>query len=130
MRTGHQQSQVSISQNSGYKSQSRNFRWNKGARYVPHYLIAVREEVGDECAHAQLIADRFSFDTEIHPYQHPAKRLKLFRRVSHGWQPGLSSSGLLLSSFSMLWTKTEDSLLGEERNRRERWPSGKVAKAS
>jgi hypothetical protein len=64
MRTGHQQSQVSISQNSGYKSQSRNFRWNKGARYVPHYLIAVREEVGDECAHAQLIADRFAFDTD------------------------------------------------------------------
>jgi hypothetical protein len=59
MRTGHQPSQVSISQNSGYKSQSRNFRWNKGARYVPHYLITIREEVGDECAHAQLIADKF-----------------------------------------------------------------------
>jgi hypothetical protein len=23
----------------------------------PHYLIAVREEAGDECAHAQLLAD-------------------------------------------------------------------------
>jgi hypothetical protein len=27
--------------------------------YVPYYLIAVHEEAGDECAHAQLIADRF-----------------------------------------------------------------------
>jgi hypothetical protein len=25
----------------------------------PYYLIAVHEEAGDECAHAQLIADRF-----------------------------------------------------------------------
>jgi hypothetical protein len=88
----------------------------------PYYLIVVHEEAGDECAHAQLIADRFCYDTEIHPYQRPAKRLELFRRLSHGWQLGLSSSsGLLLSSFSMLWTKTEDSLLGEERNRWERW---------
>jgi hypothetical protein len=59
MRTGHQQSQVSISQNSGYKSQYRNFTWNKGARYVPSYLIAVHEEAGNECAREQLKADRF-----------------------------------------------------------------------
>jgi hypothetical protein len=26
--------------------------------YVPYYLITVHEEAGDECAHAQLIADR------------------------------------------------------------------------
>jgi hypothetical protein len=26
---------------------------------LPYYLIAVHEEAGDECAHAQLIADRF-----------------------------------------------------------------------
>jgi hypothetical protein len=25
----------------------------------PYYLIAIHEEAGDECAHAQLIADRF-----------------------------------------------------------------------
>jgi hypothetical protein len=36
-----------------------NFRWSKGVRYVPYYLIVVHEEAGDECAHAQLIADRF-----------------------------------------------------------------------
>jgi hypothetical protein len=31
----------------------------KGTRCVPSYLTAVHEEEGDECAHAQLIADRF-----------------------------------------------------------------------
>jgi hypothetical protein len=34
------------------------FRWSRGVRYVPYYLITVHEEAGDECAHAQLIADR------------------------------------------------------------------------
>jgi hypothetical protein len=34
------------------------FRWSRGVRYVPYYLIVVHEEAGDECAHAQLIADR------------------------------------------------------------------------
>jgi hypothetical protein len=28
-------------------------------RYIPYYLIAVHEEAGDECVHAQLIAGRF-----------------------------------------------------------------------
>jgi hypothetical protein len=31
----------------------------KGTRCVSYSLIAVHEEAGDECAHAQLIADRF-----------------------------------------------------------------------
>jgi hypothetical protein len=31
----------------------------KGTRCIPYYLIAVHEEAGDECAHEQLIADRF-----------------------------------------------------------------------
>jgi hypothetical protein len=31
----------------------------KGTWCVPSYIIAVHEEAGDECAHAQLIADRF-----------------------------------------------------------------------
>jgi hypothetical protein len=31
---------------------------SRGVRYVPYYLIAVHEEVGNECAHAQLIAGR------------------------------------------------------------------------
>jgi hypothetical protein len=26
---------------------------------LPYYLIAVHEEAGDECAHEQLIADRY-----------------------------------------------------------------------
>jgi hypothetical protein len=34
------------------------FRWSRGVRYVPYYLIAIHEEADDECAHAQLIADR------------------------------------------------------------------------
>jgi hypothetical protein len=33
-------------------------RWNKKVQGAfPYYLIAVHEEVDDECAHAQLIAD-------------------------------------------------------------------------
>jgi hypothetical protein len=39
--------------------QYRNFRWSKVVRCVPYYHIAVHEGVGDECAHEQLIADRF-----------------------------------------------------------------------
>jgi hypothetical protein len=31
----------------------------KGTRSVPYSLVAVHEEAGDECAHGQLIADRF-----------------------------------------------------------------------
>jgi hypothetical protein len=40
-------------------SQHRHFIWGKGVGYVPYYLIAVHEEADDECAHAQLITDRF-----------------------------------------------------------------------
>jgi hypothetical protein len=40
-------------------SQYWKFRWSKGVRCFPYYLIAVHEEVGDECAHEQLMADRF-----------------------------------------------------------------------
>jgi hypothetical protein len=40
-------------------SQYREFRWNKGTRYVLYYLIAVHEEAADEGAHEQLTADRF-----------------------------------------------------------------------
>jgi hypothetical protein len=40
----------------------REFRWSKGVRGVPYYVIAVHEEVGDECAHEQLIADRFHLE--------------------------------------------------------------------
>jgi hypothetical protein len=32
----------------------------KGTRCIPYYLITVHEEAADECAHEQLIADRFS----------------------------------------------------------------------
>jgi hypothetical protein len=33
-------------------------RWNKKVQGAfPYYLIAVREEAGDECVYAQLIAD-------------------------------------------------------------------------
>jgi hypothetical protein len=33
-------------------------RWDKKVQGAfPYYLIAVREEAGDECAHAQLLAD-------------------------------------------------------------------------
>jgi hypothetical protein len=36
-----------------------NLDETKGTRYVLYSLIAVHEEAGDECAHAQLIADIF-----------------------------------------------------------------------
>jgi hypothetical protein len=33
-------------------------RWNKKVQGAfPYYLIVVREETGDECAYAQLVAD-------------------------------------------------------------------------
>jgi hypothetical protein len=36
----------------------RKCRWDKKVQGAfPYYLIAVREEAGDECAHAQLLAD-------------------------------------------------------------------------
>jgi hypothetical protein len=31
----------------------------KGTRCIPYYLITIHEQAGDECAHEQLIADRF-----------------------------------------------------------------------
>jgi uncharacterized protein YllA (UPF0747 family) len=37
----------------------RNADGTKGTKCIPSYLIAVHEEAGDECAHAQLITDRF-----------------------------------------------------------------------
>jgi hypothetical protein len=60
MRTGHQNS---------HKYQSAKLRLyvprsgiqmeQKVQSALPYYLIAVHEEASDECAHAQLIADRF-----------------------------------------------------------------------
>jgi hypothetical protein len=68
----------------------------KGTRYVPYSLIAVHEEAGDECAHAQLIANRFRLQYRGTSLLRPAERLELFRRQSHGCELGLSSpSGLL-----------------------------------
>jgi hypothetical protein len=40
-------------------SQYWKFRWSKGVRCDPYYHITLHEGVGDECAHEQLIADRF-----------------------------------------------------------------------
>jgi hypothetical protein len=37
----------------------RNSDGTKGTRCVPYSLIVVHEESGDECAHGQLMADRF-----------------------------------------------------------------------
>jgi hypothetical protein len=60
MRTGHQKSQVSKSVKLVYTSHGWEFRWNKKVQGAfPHYLIIVHEEVGDECTHAQPIANIF-----------------------------------------------------------------------
>jgi hypothetical protein len=60
MRTGHQNShKYQFGKALFTRPNIGNSDGTKGTRCVPYYLIAVHEEVGDECAHAQLIADRF-----------------------------------------------------------------------
>jgi hypothetical protein len=58
----------------------------------PYYLIAVHEEAGDECAHAQLIADIFRLryrDTSLLTSREMTRALP---KTGHGWQLGLNSS--------------------------------------
>jgi hypothetical protein len=103
----------------------------KGTRCVPAYLIAVHEEAGDECAHEQLLADRFRLrhrDTSLSMSNEKTRTLLKTESWVAAWLEFFFQS--TLSFFSTSGTKTEGSLLGEERNRRERWASGNVAKTS
>jgi hypothetical protein len=59
MQTGHPNSHnIKLVKLCLHTSHDRECRWNKKVQGVSsYYLIAVREEADDECAHAQLIAD-------------------------------------------------------------------------
>jgi hypothetical protein len=58
MRTGHQNShKYEFCKAPFTRPTVGNSHGTKGTRCFPYYLIAVHEEAGDECAHAQLIAD-------------------------------------------------------------------------
>jgi hypothetical protein len=115
-----------------YTPHGRECRWNKKVQGVfPYYLIAVHEEAGDECAHAQLVADRFRLryrDTSLSTSNETTRTLPKAESWVEAWLEFFFRS--TLGFFSMLRTKTEEQLLGEERNRRNRWTSGNVAKAS
>jgi hypothetical protein len=131
MQTGHRNSQNINSVKLVYTSHSREIRWNKGVRYVPYYLIAAHEEAGDECAHAQLIADIILLryrDTSLSTSSETTRALPTTESWVAAWLEFFFRSTLSFSSTS--GTKTENSLLGEERNRWGRCSSGSVAKAS
>jgi hypothetical protein len=103
----------------------------KGTRCIPYSLIAVHEEADDECAHEQLIADRFHLqykDTSLSTSSEKTRTLPKTESWVAAWPEFFFRS--TLSFFSTSGTKTEGSSLGKERNRRERWASGNVAKAS
>jgi hypothetical protein len=81
----------------------------------PYYLIAVHEEAGDECAHAQLIADiihlRYrgtSLSTSSEATRAPPK--------TESWVAAWLESFLRSTSsfFLSSGTNTEDSLLGDK----------------
>jgi hypothetical protein len=59
MQTGHPNSHnIKLVTPCLHTSHDRECRWNKKVQDAfPYYLISVREEADDECAHAQLIVD-------------------------------------------------------------------------
>jgi hypothetical protein len=81
----------------------------------PYYLIVVREEAGDECAHAQLLADivRLRYrDTSLSMYSETTRTLPKTESWVAAWLEFFFQS--TLSFFSMLWMKTEEQLAREE----------------
>jgi hypothetical protein len=89
----------------------------KGTMCVPSYLIAVHEEAGDECAHAQLIADRFRLryrDTSLSTSSEKTRTLPKTESWVAAWLEFFFRS--TLSFFSTSGTKTEGSSLGKEWN--------------
>jgi hypothetical protein len=60
MRTGHQNShKYQFDKALFTRPNIENLAGTKDTRCVPYPLTAVHEEEGDECAHGQLITDRF-----------------------------------------------------------------------
>jgi hypothetical protein len=90
-------------------------RWNKKVQGAfPYYLIAVREGAGDECAHAQLLADiillRYKGTSLTMSSEMTRALLKTESWVA-AWIDFFFRSAL--SFFSTSGTKTENSLLGK-----------------
>jgi hypothetical protein len=97
-----------------------------------YYPIIVHEEAGVECAHEQLLADRFRLgyrDTSL-----PSS--SVMTQILPGTQSWVSAwlESFFRSTFELLLDvvgrRRRNSLLGEERNRWERCSSGRVAKTS
>jgi hypothetical protein len=132
MRTGHQNNhKYQICKAPFTRPTVGNSDGTKGTGCAPYSLIAVHEEAGDECAHAQLIADILYLHyrgTSLSTSNEKTRALPKTESCVAAWLEFFFWS--TLSFFSTSGTKTEGSLLGEEQNRRERWPSGNVAKAS
>jgi hypothetical protein len=81
---------------------------------LPYYLIAVHEEAGDECAHAQLIADiiRLRYrDTSLSMSSEMTRTLPKTESWVAAWLEFFFRS--TLSFFSTSGTNTENSLLGK-----------------
>jgi hypothetical protein len=77
----------------------------------PYHLIAVHEEASDECAHAQLIVDRFRLryrDTSLPTSSEKTRTLPKTESWVAAWLD--PSSGLFLSFLSTLWKKAEEQL--------------------
>jgi hypothetical protein len=91
-----------------------NAAGTKGTRYTPAYLIAVHEEAGDECAHAQLIAGRSCIryrDTSLSTSSETTRTLPKTESWVVAWLEFFFRS--TLSFFSMSGTITENGLLGK-----------------
>jgi hypothetical protein len=77
----------------------------------PYYLIAVHEEAGDECAHAQLITDIILLryrDTSLSTSSETTRALPKMESWVAAWLEFLFRS--TLSFFSTSGTKTEEHL--------------------
>jgi hypothetical protein len=77
----------------------------------PYYLITVREEAGNECAHAQLIADIIRLrnrDTSLLTSSETTRTLPKEESWVAAWLEFSFRS--TLSFVSMLWMKTEEQL--------------------
>jgi hypothetical protein len=80
----------------------------------PYYLMAVHEEAGDECAHAQLIADIFRLqykNTSLATSSETNRALLKTKSWVAAWPEFFFRPTLSFSSTS--GTNTENSLLGK-----------------
>jgi hypothetical protein len=76
----------------------------------PYYLIAVHEEAGDECAHAQLIADIIRLRYRYTPLSMSSETTRTLLKTESWVAAWLESFRSTLSFFSTSGTKTEERL--------------------